>query len=315
MFLSSCVDFLPLRMTTNDHYERDPPTSDLSVSLLRIDRKNNHPFSQLPWWLVARSSGSIHPPVRYYHYFSCSQRQVSPPVRSNTLPTLSCSILDSFGIISGRKQHDTQQTTCSFCVHTPSAHTIIRNQHSLGICILGKQSPIFTFLREIMQLLNTPVLQVCHRLHMSEIFNCLKCVSDHPSPSLPSLNIGCLGWKPKKKTLQVLLVPVWGFSRCLIFPPQPKTIRLMSVCVCVCDRCVSCDGGVFQGGLETCRYPKREELTGASCGPASLTFVSSTSSFRLFLGGAGVSFLHLLPHLNQTEHKWFHSVAVSQQLS
>lgn len=42
---------------------------------------------------------------------------------------------------------------------------------------------------------------------------------------------------------------------------------------------------------------------GASCGPASLTFVSWTSFLSPLFANAGLSFLQLLPHLNQTEHK------------
>lgn len=163
-------------MTRNDHYERRPPQVTFLCHYSGLTGRTNIHFLSYrgDWW--PGSSGGIHPPVRYYHYFSCSQRQVSPrSALTRYCCMLSRSILDSFGIIIGRKQQDAQQTTCSFCVRTPSTHThIIRNQPSLGIWIPGKQSPIFTFLGEIMQLLNTPVLRVCHWLHMSEIFNCLK---------------------------------------------------------------------------------------------------------------------------------------------
>lgn len=94
---------------------------------------------------------------------------------------------------------------------------------------------------------------------------------------------------------------MWGFSRCLIFRPQPKTIRLMSVCVTgVCPAM-----GVYSRvALKHVAIQSERSWRGPAVVQRLWPSSPGPPSFRLFLfTNAGVSFLHLLPHLNQTEHK------------
>lgn len=115
----------------------------------------------------------------------------------------SCSF--SFYCWEGSAWHTADSLQSAHTQHTHTHTRIVCNQHSLSIWMPGKQSPIFTFLREIMALLNSPVLCVRHWLHVLEIFNCLKekltCLLCQWSPITGSSELvyWLSGMKPKEE--------------------------------------------------------------------------------------------------------------------